>query len=478
MQKIGKVLFVIHDLYQNDNHFPLGTAYLASALIAKGHEVVVYDQAINHYTNDQLADFLENNEFDLIGLGFMAARFNLTVLELTGIINRHKKNAWLVLGGHGPSPIPEYMLETTGAEIIAMGEGEEVLPEILECKLSEGTLQDKLRIAGIAFMQEGHVYVNPRRSPVKDLDSLVPPAFELFDMNEYTTCLNFLVEDSRDKVFAIATSRGCIGKCNFCYRLEKGLRFRSTEKVADEIEFLQSRYGVNALFMQDELFVSSKKRLLEFSNILKKRDIKIKFTCDARVDIMDEELVDILADMGCKFINFGMESSDDNVLKIMGKQTTLAQNIKAAEIVKKAGIGIGLNFLWGNIGDTATSLKDNVSLIKQYHTFSQVRTIRPPTPYPGCPLYYHSIETGKLNGPGDFFMKFKNSDLMTVNFTEMDDNSFYELLYQANSDLVDFYYENTNKDFEAANLLKSSFYNLYFKGDTSFKGARIYSRKK
>ena len=100
---------------------------------------------------------------------------------------------------------------------------------------------------------------------------------------------------------------------------------------------------------------------------LQRNDLKIKYQCNARVDIFDEEIADCLKESGCQFVNFGMESSDQKVLDLMNKNTTVEANIKAAEIVKKRGIGIGLNFIWGNPGDTEKSLWDNVNLIKKYN---------------------------------------------------------------------------------------------------------------
>jgi len=79
MSEYGKVLFIIHDLYQDDNHFPSGIGYLAAVLKRNGTEVEIYSQDVFHFTNDELADFLKKKEYDIIGLGFLAARFKETV---------------------------------------------------------------------------------------------------------------------------------------------------------------------------------------------------------------------------------------------------------------------------------------------------------------------------------------------------------------------------------------------------------------
>jgi anaerobic magnesium-protoporphyrin IX monomethyl ester cyclase len=475
MSKNGNVLFIIHDLYQDDNHFPLGIGYLAAVLRKKDVDVEVYCQDIFHYSNEELAVVLKKGNYDLICVGFLAARFQETVLDLCKCVNKHKKSAWLVLGGHGPSPIPEYVLEQTHADAIILGEGEESLPELLKCKLEGG---DQGKIKGIAYMEDGIPKATPRRKPVHDLDSIPFPEWSLFPIEQYIKSLKLFRYKPKDRCFGMLTSRGCINRCNFCYRMEKGIRFRSIKNVIEEISLLNEQYGINYFLMNDELFVYPKKRIFEFRDELEKTCLKIKFVCNARVDVFDEEVAGCLKEVGCQFLNFGMESSDQNVLDLMNKHTTVEENIRAAEIAKKAEIGLGLNFIWGNIGDTAESLKNNTELIKKYTTYDYIRTIRPVTPYPGCDLYYEAIKRGLLEGPDDFFKKFKNSDLLLVNFTEIPEKKFYELLFAANKDLILDYYEHTSKDTDAANKLIDDFYRLYFKGETQFRGARHYKTSK
>lgn len=475
MNQKGKVLFIIHDVYQEDNAFPLGISYLAAVLKKEGVDVKICCQDIFHYSNEELAKlFLENQNYDLIGIGFLAARFKETIVDLCATVNKFKKNAWLVLGANGPTPIPEYVLEKTKADIIVMGEAEETITELLRYKLEN---RDLSQIKGIAYRNNGNTVINERRELIRDLDSIPFPEWSLFPMERYTTCLRLYHTSKDDKTLGISTSRGCINRCNFCYRMEKGIRFRSIENVIKEIKILKERYGITYFQIRDELFIFSKKRIFEFYEALKKNNLKIKFHCSARVDIFDEEIAICLKKSGCTFLNFGMESSDQQVLNLIKKNTTVEQNIKAAEITKKIGIGLGLNFIWGNKGDTEESLRNNVKLIKKYNTYDQIRTIRPVTPYPGCELYYEAIEKGLLTGPEDFFNKFKNSDLLTVNFTDIPQEKFYKLLFEANKDLIIDHFIHTTKDVAEANRLIKNFYDLYFEDKILFRGARHYNKK-
>ena len=473
--KNNKVLFIIHDLYQDDNRFPLGPAYLAAVLNKNGATAEAYCMDVFHFSNDDLARHLDKNEYDLIGVGFLAARFEETVRELCRVINAHKKNAWLILGGHGPSPIPEYILRETGADMIAIGEAENTIIDLLSCKLNNGSLAD---VPGIAYLDKGEYrYTGPAKI-VKQLDDVPFPLWEIFPMEKYTACSQMYNQGPEEKSFSIIAGRGCINRCNFCYRMEKGIRLRSVANIMEELKLLYSQYGVNCFFFEDELFVFSKARLKEFNEALKEAGLKIKYLANARVDIIDEELVELLKETGCQFVNIGFESSSDRVLELMKKNATSDQNIRAMEIINKAGgIGMGLNFIWNNLGDTEESLKENVRLIKKYNTYYQCRTIRPVTPYPGADLYYTLIEMGKIDGPKDFFLKFKNSDLIFENVMDIPLEKAYDCLLAANTELIRDHYSHKGENVEEGEALIRQLDGLYSGKITTFRGTRHYNRE-
>lgn len=470
MNTNSKVLLIVHDNYQEDNVFPLGLGYIAAVLKRRGAEVSICCMDVFHYTNDQLAEYLSNHEFDLIGLGFMAPRFKRGVDKLCNVISENKKEAWFVLGGHGPTPIPEYFLQKTGADIVIVGEAEETIIELLYCKLHNPENLSSIR--GVAYRNGDKIMVNERRNPVAKLDSIPFPEWELFPMDKYTSCLKFPSMQDGDKAFPVITSRGCINECSFCHRMESGIRVRSLTNIVEEMNMLNTSYGINYFFFADELSIISKKRVFEFAKLLKENSLNVMYRMDCRVDLFDEEVAKVLKDSGCVFMNIGFESTDQNVLNMMNKNVTVEQNIKAAEIAHKHGVGIGLNFIWGLPGDNEESLRRNAEFIKKYNLYDQIRTIRPVTPYPGSPLYYEAIRKGLLRGPDEFFEKFKNSDLYMVNFMGIPEEKIYQLLYEVNKELIIDHFQHTNHNMDAANRLIEHFYNLYFKGEYSFTGPR------
>ena len=273
------------------------------------------------------------------------------------------------------------------------------------------------------------------------------------------------------------TSRGCTARCSFCYRLERGIRRRSLDSVIEEMKTLASRYGLTFFMIVDELAFFKKNRVLEFEELLKKTGLNINFFCAVRANLVDKEVVESLKRSGCQFVDIGFESFDQKVLDRMNKETTVEDNFRAAEVCNEAGLMMGLNVMWVNPYDTEESLWKIVDFMKKYNTYEELRTIRPVTPYPGCPLYYDAIEMGLLKGPDDFFEKFKNSDLISVNFTDLPTEECHRLLFAANTELILDHFLHTNGDMGEAKNMIDSFYGLYFEKEYKFRGARHYVRE-
>ena len=123
--------------------------------------------------------------------------------------------------------------------------------------------------------------------------------------------------------------------------------------------------------------------------------------------------------------------------------------------------------MFGNIGDNKETLKKDVDFLVKYDDGCQIRTISPVQPYPGCELFETAKKKGLVKDTADFYEnKLKNSDLLSINFTELSDDEFYKALYSANFTLLHNYFKN--KTFSAEKQLKK----LYIERNASFRGWR------
>ena len=170
---------------------------------------------------------------------------------------------------------------------------------------------------------------------------------------------------------------------------------------------------------------------------------------------------------GCNYVNYGIESLDQKILNQMGKGLTLDQIHNGVEATLHGKISPGLNFIWGFPGDTEENLFKMVDFLKKYDPCDELRTIRPVTPYPGCRLYEQSIKQGLIKDSEEFYeIKHKNSDLISVNLMDISTDEAHEMLWEANSRLVQNYLDKRRDKME------DEMEKLYFYNNTKFRGFR------
>ena len=459
-----RILLVAYDNESYIHYFPQGLAYIAAVLEREGHEVEIYSQDKHHYPDEHLTQYLDENRYDVVGVGVIGGYYQYKkLLGISEAVNRSKNRPFYIIGGHGPSPEPEYFLRKTQADAAVIGEGEATIGVLMEAIAGHKSLAD---VKGIAYRDGREVVVNPRRPPVMDIDSLPSPAYHLFPI-DYYRLMRLPYATNTDFVMPLAASRGCKFKCNFCYRMEDGWRTRSNEGILDEIGLLQQAYGITYIVFSGELLMASVENMTSLCEDILRSDLRFKWFCEGRLNYATPEVLGLMKRAGCVFINYGIEAMDDQVLKNMNKALTVKLIIKGIEATLAAGISPGLNIIFGNIGESRETLDKGVEFLLKYDDGGQMRTIRPVTPYPGSPLYYYAIEQGLLTDCEDFYeRKHINSDLLSVNFTDMGDDEFHRRLLEANTRLLTNYFERRL----AATLEQSK--DLYLNRNAGFRGFR------
>ena len=459
-----RVLLVVYD---NDSYipwFPQGIAYIAAILEKNDIDVEIFHQDIHHYPDEYLTTFLDNNRFDAVGVSVIAGYYQYRkLLSLSAAINNSRQRPFFIIGGHGPSPEPDFFLRKTGADAVVIGEGEKTVIELLDAVASKKNL---VSVEGIAFRTGGKTVVNKRRKLIEDIDKIPFPAYHMFPMNVYRL-LRMPHCTNRDFVIPMLSGRGCTFRCNFCYRLDEGFRPRSVDAVVEEIKLLKKDYGITFIAFSDELLMSSVKRTTELCEAFLKHKLDIKWDCNGRLNYAKPEVLNLMRKAGCVFINYGIEAFDDEILKNMNKALTTKQIVKGIEATLMAGISPGFNIIFGNIGENKETLQKGVDFLLKYDDGAQMRTIRPVTGYPGTDLYYYAIKEGLLKDVEEFYeKKHVNSDLLAVNYTELSDDEFHEALMHANEKLLTNYFDKKLKA-----ILKTT-RNLYLNKDATFRGYR------
>jgi radical SAM superfamily enzyme YgiQ (UPF0313 family) len=230
---------------------------------------------------------------------------------------------------------------------------------------------------------------NPDRPFLHDLDSLPSPAYHLLPLDSY--------HRMGKTIFPIVTSRGCVQWCDFCSTVRmfgRGYRVRSPKKVVDDMEALHNKYGESQFTFYDDAFTINRNHTLEMCADIKARGLNVEWDCETRVDAVDKELLEKMADAGCITIWFGVESGSEKILDKMHKKINREQVRSAFKMSQKAGMMTIASAVIGFPGETEETAWETINFINSLNPDDIGCYIA--TPYPGTPMYDEVVKNGWL----------------------------------------------------------------------------------
>ncbi len=371
----------------------LGLGYLASYL-NKYYPKCKIEIVDNDNTQDVINKIIESKP-DLIG--FSAFTPNYYKVEQTARKIKETLNIPLIIGGPHITPIPHTL--NNCFDIAVLGEGEKTLLELVKLfdKRKKFTLSRLKEIRGIAFHDKNKIVITPPRKLIKYLDRIPLPARYLFDMKSYLKPKNILCNNKLIKGTSILTSRGCPYHCIYCQAsaMWGKIRLHSAKYVVEEIKMLYKKYNVEGICIVDDLFISDIKRVRKIVDGLKKEKLlgKIKYLVDGRANLINDEILEVLKEMGVVQISIGFESASEKILKYLKKGTvTLEQNYRAVETIRKHNMDIYAQFMIGTPGETEEDLLKTFNFIKDNHLTHNHLSIT--TPLPGTGLWEYCKKAG------------------------------------------------------------------------------------
>lgn len=376
---------------------PMGLLYAASsAKKALGDQVriEVLDTQVERMDYADIEKFLKGNQPDIVGISCMTFLL-IDALKVARIAKQVNPGVKIIFGGTHPSIYPKEMASQPEVDAVVFGEGEITFGELLKALLSDEDLEG---IKGVAFQRGRDIIVNPPREFIRDLDNLPFPDRDLLPGKKYYNLLG----QGKEYMTSLLTSRGCPHKCLFCTKKDGRLcRMRTPENVVREIEECIDR-GITDFDIIDDTFTINRKRALAIADLIIKKDIKMTMDLRARVDQVDQNLLDKLAQAGCTRIRFGVESGNPEVLKTLQKGITLDQVRQAFSMAKTAGIITFAYFMLGSPGETEEEIKQSLQFAKEIAPDYVQFLIT--TPFPATELYRLGLEKGILKS--DYWREF------------------------------------------------------------------------
>jgi anaerobic magnesium-protoporphyrin IX monomethyl ester cyclase len=365
-------------------YVPLGILYICSHLRAKGIHVEVFDTTFS--TRPELFSYLQSETPAILGV-YANLMTRKNVVEILRVA--HEAGWKTIVGGPEPGAyVDEYL--RAGADVVVLGEGELTMEELVPLL---GASHDLSRVAGIAYLDEhNQVQRTAPRAQITNLDAQPWPARDTVDVDRYVN--TWRTAHGKGSASFI-TARGCPYKCRWCSHQVFGQthRRRNPRLVVDEVEWLLTRYQPDMVWVADDVFTIHHGWLREYAAEMRKRSIHIPFECITRADRMNDEVVDLLAELGCFRVWIGSESGSQRILDSMERGVTVEQVQRGVEMARSRGIASGMFLMWGYEGEELQDIEATIEHVKRSDPDVFFTTVA--YPIKGTP-YYDKISSQLL----------------------------------------------------------------------------------
>lgn len=334
---------------------PLGILSIASYLEQNGHQVTIADFSVKKLS---LKKVYEENTPDVVGISFPSVKAIDGVLYISKFFK--KKKIPVVWGGSFIDVgLTEHFFDTGLVDIISYCEGEATWLELADTLSKGGSLSD---VKGIAFKENGSVIKTPPR-PFMDPALLPRLDFSLVNVPVYFQYLY-----GCKKLVYVYLSKGCPAHCNFCVNTmchRNTRRRRPLEVFLSEIKELVTVYGADGFYFSDELAFANDRELYEISDAFKNTGLTFFWGFQTRIGALSEQAIHYAKDCGCRWIDFGVESGNREMLEKVEKCIPYDKIESDFQACSDAGIISIANFIIGFPGETREQFQDSINLAKR-----------------------------------------------------------------------------------------------------------------
>jgi radical SAM superfamily enzyme YgiQ (UPF0313 family) len=378
---------------------PTGLLNVANVPVDMGYGVTLIDQRIS---NDWKKDIKRNiHDARIFGITVMVGRQIVHALEVAGFVKSVKPDILVVVGGSWPQTRPDLCIEDRDIDIVCYGEGDYLLPELMDYLKGKREIKD---ILGIYYKEDGKIKRNDPRPLVENLDDLPKIPYHLIDPKDY------LAVDFRkgNPSISLILSRGCPSRCNFCsvnkisHRRWRGY---SVKRILEDLESLEKSYGIKDFYFYDDNIAGDTRFFSEFVSTLAESGKDYNWgVAGIRSDSilgLDDNTMENIVKSGCKNLDVGAESGSTRILKFIRKGEELDTIREANRRLSKYPLIIKYSF----VGGFPTETREEFLATLRFKRFLESENPRAAgliffyTPFPGTDMFDIAVENG-LKPPG------------------------------------------------------------------------------
>ena len=378
---------------------PLWSAILAGYLRGLGYSVVLYDEEAQDLSHEDTAKEIQYLKPHLAVVVVSGTNPSASTMNMSGadeIISSLKQldpNIKTMLAGLHPSALPERTAKESAADFVCQGEGFHTIPKLIDVLRNNG---DNYQIEGLIYEQDGSIVSNPRPAIMQDLSVVGQPAWDMLPMDKYRAhnwhCFDDI--DNRSPYAVIYTSLGCPFKCSFCCINalfgKNTIRYRSTDDVVDEIDFLVNSYGIRNIKISDEMFAMNERRVVELCDKIIERKYDLNMWAYARVNTVTEPMLVKMKQAGINWLAYGFESGSKRVIDDVTKGYKMEQVQDVVKLSYDLGFYICANYIFGLPEDDYDSMNETLTLM--FDINAEYANIYSAMAFPGSQLFDIALE--------------------------------------------------------------------------------------
>ena len=445
-----KILIVTIPLRPIPTDFPpMGSLSVITALKKAGfNNTEFYDIDYLRPALSDVLNYIEDKKPDILGISAVVSTAYEYTKNLSLEIQKRLPETTILMGGNlGASA--EIVLKKTGVEYICTSEGERTAIDFVNCWKTAKSKDDFKNVNGLTFLdQNNEMVITPFQDPVEaekvyDIDwSLMGegekiefffPLSHLAPIISNSFSLDPRVSDSHRKgkrVAGLAASKGCVARCTFCHRWDKGIRYIPVPVLMERLDKLIEKYNVGFVNFSDENFGTDRKWLAQFILEIAKRDILWRVS-GMRVNTIDPESIKKMKEAGCSCIYYGMESGSQKILDVMEKVTKVEQNYNAVKWMAENNLYTIVQLIIGMPGETQETIDETCKFTSYFveqspNTDPNALSINFAQALPGTPLYEIARRKGQIGsfieGEEKYLYQISDRDARDgetfLNFTE------------------------------------------------------------
>lgn len=416
-----KTLIVTTPIRPEPTSFPpIGSLCLVNAIRRQGiSEVEFYNIDGCRPSYDDVLAHIAKSKPDVLGISAVVSTAYAYTKRLSLDVKAMFPDCLVVVGGNLAASA-EILLRKTGTDLCAIGEGENIIQEVVSRAMTTRNASDFKDIPGLALLDKDGQLVNTgypqplAKSELYDIDwddlekssDINWYIFEPFDEDGQVS--SWFKIDPRayephrrgKRVGTLTGSKGCVARCTFCHRWDKGIRYIPVDILMQRIEELVERYNVGFLSMGNENFGSDRRWLKEFCQKIKKFDLLWQVS-GMRVKSLSPEYLDMMKAAGCSAIFCGIETGSEKMLQIMEKKVKLEDNYNAFRWMVERGIHTTLQLILGMPGETIETVRETITFANYVTSLSpdqnpNIISTNYAQALPGTPLFEYGRQMGLI----------------------------------------------------------------------------------